>query len=325
MFNDANRYKEYDFCEARGPGVTLNDVKKLIKSNSLNTHILARRLHFRLDYCANIVEKANHIISENREFFHSFKVSLKIINLWNFFNKIILEHYFKAYSMEYCKINSIWKRHGCYFDQFGKERGDPYSPEMKKKLIVGDYACPEFANIRKWSVDEKVDGTNIRIFYKDGKVNFGGRTSAAQLPCHLLDYLQETFTDYALNKAFPAKEEEPYPSVILFGEGYGPKIQAGGGNYRKDPGFILFDVVIGNWWLKREDVKIISEKLNIPMVPHIGIMTENEIVDFVKSKPLSRCSEVPQMMEGVVCRSEPLMLFRNGLPIMWKLKTRDLL
>lgn len=223
--------------------------------------------------------------------------------------------------MEYLKINSLWKRQSWYFDE--KEKKSRESKGKSPSFIIGDYAEPEFGNIKKWLVDEKVDGTNIRIFYKDGKVSFGGRTSAAQLPCHLLDYLQCTFTNWELNKAFPCSEVEPYPNVILFGEGYGPKIQACGGNYRKEVGFILFDVWVGGWWLRREDVISIAEKLSIPIVPRIGIMTEEEIVDFVKLKPLSLCSEIPQMMEGVVCRSEPLLLFRNGKPVMWKLKCRE--
>jgi hypothetical protein len=111
--------------------------------------------------------------------------------------------------------------------------------------------------------------------------------------------------------------------VILFGEGYGPKIQASGGNYRKDVGLIIYDVLVGSWWLKRADVLAISQQLGIPMVPQLGIMSEEEIVAFVKSKPLSQCSLNPQMMEGVVCRSEPLMLFRSGKPLIWKLKCKE--
>lgn len=222
---------------------------------------------------------------------------------------------------EYVKINSLWKRNGWYFDQ--DKKNSPDYQAGRQSFIIGDYAEPEFGNIKKWAVEEKVDGTNVRIIYKDGKTSFGGRTKDAQMPPMLLKYLQETFSDSNLSKVFPCKEEEKYSSVILFGEGYGPKIQAAGSNYRKDIGFILFDVLVGNWWLKRDDVLGISEQLGIPMVPQIGIITEEEIVEFVKSKPLSRCSMNPQMMEGVICRSEPLMMFRRGGPIMWKLKCKE--
>jgi len=223
--------------------------------------------------------------------------------------------------MEYPKINSLWKREGWYFDE-GKKKSPDYQ-KGRQSFIVGDYADATFGNIKKWSIDEKIDGTNIRIFYKDGKVTYGGRTKDAQIPCHLFTYLQQNLYDSILNKAFPCKDTEPYPYVILFGEGYGPKIQSCGGNYRGDVGFILFDVFCGGWWLKRENVRSIAEALGVPSAPDLGIMTEDEIVEFVKSKPLSRCSRNPQMMEGIIARPEPLVLFRDGKPVMWKLKCKE--
>lgn len=223
--------------------------------------------------------------------------------------------------MEYPKINSLWKREGWYFEE-GKKKSVDYQ-KGRQSFIVGDYAQPEFGNIKRWTVDEKVDGTNIRVFYEGGKVRFGGRTKNAQIPCHLFDFLQQTFGDWNLSKVFPCKDNEEYPYVILFGEGYGPKIQACGGNYANEVGFILFDVYISGWWLNRESVKDIAEKLNIPMVPQLGVMTEEEIVEFVKSKPLSQCSNLPQMMEGVICRPDPMMLFRDREPIMFKLKCKE--
>ena len=53
-------------------------------------------------------------------------------------------------------------------------------------------------------------------------------------------------------------------------------------------------------------------------------MTQEEIIKFVKSKPQSLCSVNPQGMEGIIARPEPLVLFRNGKPIVWKLKVKDL-
>jgi ATP-dependent RNA circularization protein (DNA/RNA ligase family) len=225
--------------------------------------------------------------------------------------------------MKYPKIQSLYKR------QFTEK--DPVTGELLfldkgrsgNPLIIGDHSEPEFSSIKMWSVDEKVDGTNIRVMYSEGKVTFGGRTDNAQIPTSLLKYLQDTFTLDLLEKTFPRNEIVERPCITLFGEGYGPKIQSAGSNYRKDPGFILFDVTIGGWWLKRDDMAGIAEKFGISVVPPIGLMTEGEIIELVKSKPLSQCSINPQMIEGVVCRSYPLMLFRNGLPIMWKLKCRD--
>ena len=228
--------------------------------------------------------------------------------------------------MEYVKIHSLWKRQGWYFAQDKKNSADYQSG--KQSFIIGDYAEPEFGNIKNWNVEEKVDGTNIRICFsrKIGQnlIPFiGGRTDAAQLSTNLLAYLTSTFTWEAFECAFPELLIQSDFLVWIFGEGYGPKIQACGSNYRADPGFIGFDVKVGDWWLKREDVAKICEKFSVPMVPHIGIMTEEQVIGFVKSRPISRCSRNPQMMEGVICRSDPLMLFRNGKPIMWKLKCKE--
>lgn len=218
--------------------------------------------------------------------------------------------------MEYVKINSLWKRQE-YVKGLTKGSHGP--------LIVGEYSLPEFGIVKYWNVEEKVDGTNIRIIYEDGKLKFAGRTKDAQLPPHLLEYLQNTLKEEDFLRIFPRVNNEinPHPFVILFGEGYGPKIQAGGGNYRSDPGFILFDVFFNGWWFKRDAVLDIANEIKIPKCPEIGIMTEEEIIQFIKSKPLSRCSQVPQMMEGIIARSDPLLLFRNGQPLMWKLKCKE--
>lgn len=225
--------------------------------------------------------------------------------------------------MEYPKIHSLWKREGWYFDQ--EKKKSPDYQKGRQSFIVGDYAEPEFASINKWRVYEKVDGTNIRVMLNEyGVIKFGGRTNDAQIPCHLLDYLQSHFTLERLSSVFPLTlGSRDLPSVCLYGEGYGPKIQSCGGNYRKEAGFILFDVRVGNWWLKHEDIRDIANKLEIPIIPHIGIMKEEDIIDYVQSKMKSLCSVTPQTMEGVMCKSEPLMLFRKGGPIMWKLKCKE--
>ena len=203
--------------------------------------------------------------------------------------------------MKYPKIDTIWKR----------------DEENKFQIIEGDYSKFEFAAIKKWSITEKIDGMNTRVIYKNGFVSFGGRTDNAQIPTHLCDYLQKTFTLPIMNELFGDAD------VVLFGEGYGPKIQKGGGLYRDDAGFILFDAVVDGWWMLRDSIEDISSKIGIECVELIGTMSINEAVEYVRSKPNSIIAKESKLMEGVVARSYPLMLFRNGDPIMWKLKARD--
>ena len=203
--------------------------------------------------------------------------------------------------MQYPKINTIWKR----------------DENNKFRIIEGDYSKIEFTAIKKWNITEKIDGTNIRVIYKNGIVSFGGRTDNAQIPAHLYEYLQRTFTLPIMLEVFGDAD------VVLFGEGYGPKIQKGGGLYRKDVGFILFDAYIDGWWVLRNSIEDISDKIGIHYVPLIGTMKINEAVEYVQSKPNSIIANEPKIMEGIVARSTPLLLFRDGNPLMWKLKVRD--
>lgn len=203
--------------------------------------------------------------------------------------------------MKYPKIDTIWKR----------------DKENNFEIMEGEFSKPEFEAIRQWDITEKIDGTNIRIIYSDGHVQFAGRTDKAEIPAHLIEYLMSTFKPSVLKPVFGGAD------VTLFGEGYGPKIQKGGGLYRKDAGFILFDVVIDKWWLMREKVESIALDLDIPCVELIGTMSYTDAIKYVQSSPASIEADQIKIMEGIVARSNPLMLFRNGNPVMWKLKDRD--
>ena len=218
----------------------------------------------------------------------------------------------------YVKINTLWKRN--------MEKG-----ENKGKIIEGEYSRPEFKNIKLWRTSEKIHGCNTKIIYTSGKyplytdkVKFGGKTDDAQIPSNLLKYLQQTFTVEKIEKALMFKGELPKKAVLYF-EGYGPKIQKGGGRYRDDASVILFDAYIDGWWLDQDNVTDIANKLGIDRVPELGIMTEDEIIDLVKNKqPISKISkDITYVAEGIVARSYPLMLFRDGTPIMFKLKVVD--
>src|SRR3990167_6378781 len=113
---------------------------------------------------------------------------------------------------EYHKINSIWKR------------------EIKGEIIHGQYSHPVFEYLKNnlWVWTEKVDGTNIRIHWDGKQVTFGGRTDASSIPAFLVNRLRQVFTDEKMKAKFQETE------VTLYGEGYGAKIQKGGGMYKAD-------------------------------------------------------------------------------------------
>jgi hypothetical protein len=192
------------------------------------------------------------------------------------------------------------------------------------KVMTDRPRLPEFSLIKSWHITEKIDGTNIRIewFAAEKRLIFGGRTDNAQMPTHLMVYLQETFKP----EMFSSFEND----MILFGEGYGEKIQKGGGNYRKGVSFRLFDVLIGRWWLENDSIRDIAYRLNIETVPDLGIITslptskfELEILTRNESLVAIWDGGVGTVPEGIVARTQPLLFTRKGDRVMWKLKFRD--
>lgn len=205
---------------------------------------------------------------------------------------------------EYHKIQSIFKR-----DMTSK----------RKTLIEGDWTLPEFEYMagNVWTFTEKVDGTNIRVIFKDGSITFGGRTEDAQIPAQLVARLNERFLPLA------AKLGEVFPdgAAVLYGEGYGAKIQKGGGNYRADQDFVLFDVRVGQWWLQRADVHDVAQKLGLDVVPIIGEGTLHDAVAWAKRGIRSTWGDFEA--EGIVARPKTELMTRGGQRLVAKIKCRD--
>lgn len=225
--------------------------------------------------------------------------------------------------MQYPKINSLYKREGWNFAKTGQKPNG-------KKLLIGDYACPQFESISRWSMSEKVDGTNVVITYihEPAKhiaytINYSGRTASSILPKELLEHLKNELPAQVVRRAFPHLYY-----IILFGEGYGRGIQKGD-YYAPCKRFILFDAVVDGRWLDRDELRMVRQNINLSFELDMGnIWTKEDIFDFVKSKPTSRLAQLngnlDATMEGIVARSHPLMYFPDGSPIMFKLKVKDL-
>ena len=206
-------------------------------------------------------------------------------------------------------------------------------------------------------------------------VHFYGRTENSQMPTFLLDHLQRTFTlekmqnlwrgkpscdkcgglgqfdsgepktltrSYAGHRDYQCDCVETYP-IALYGEGYGARIQKGGGDYRRDGGvsFRLIDVLVGGTWLRRADVEDAAKQLGIEPVPLMRIVERAspamavsschavtaDIVDDVRdgldSIVAAQEGTVGTKAEGVVAFTDPPLFNSRGQRLMWKLKTRD--
>lgn len=252
----------------------------------------------------------------------------------------------------YHKIQTLFKR-----DMDGSLTG------KKGKMIEGEWTTPELEYLadKEWEFTEKVDGTNIRVNLKrltDNEtfmvVDYAGRTDNAVIPKPLLEHLEEvfpTFPNYRRELSNPSYTERyvelvdwmvtaDLTDVILFGEGYGPKIQ-GGGKYRSDHSFVLFDVKIGDFYLSRENVNDIASKLGIESVPVIGRGTLWDAIEMVN--PVKVIGHTMDMggyvseefdeplksqwgdfeAEGIVARPVVDLFNRKGERIITKIKAVD--
>lgn len=208
---------------------------------------------------------------------------------------------------EYHKINSLWKR---------DERG---------KIMRGEFSTPEFEILADvpWVWTEKVDGTNIRIGW-DGterRWRVGGRTERAQIPTRLLGALDQLIDADRLFSTFGTAD------AVLYGEGYGAGIQKVGGNYKADGNsFVLFDVLVGKHWLKREDVDEVADSLDLESVLIVEKWRDlppSVVENFIHMGRTFGSAWRYVDPEGVVGTPAVPLLDRSGNRIITKLKFKD--
>lgn len=226
---------------------------------------------------------------------------------------------------KYPKIQSLWKRD---MEAEGDARG---------LIMPGQYTMDEFFSIRRWHFTEKIHGQNIRIgynvqHYDNGpsryEVAYCGRTGGEEtIQKDLVPKLREYFSPDLFMSHFDTDfDGEHFEfNVVLYGEGYGDKIQSW--HYGMDKGeqsFILFDVLINGTWLSQDAVTQLAKELGLERVPILYSGGSEQIaIDLCRHGFESRlCPGHPA--EGVMARSEPLVLHRyRKTPIQWKLKCKD--
>lgn len=223
-----------------------------------------------------------------------------------------------------------------------------------------EFVDPAFTYLRSlpWDATTKIDGTNIRIEVThtpneslteiEWKVEFRGKTDAANIPKHLIEYLSEKFTDDVVFNALGIKrvmnhkdwvekgwiisKDDPQPDYskipnryTIYGEGYGRGIQSCGGRYmRNDVSFIGFDVKVGDMYLLRPNMLDIFHKLNCPTTHYHGQMTIDEALDKVRKGFIDEIAEDRTFIaEGLVLTSPIGLKNRHGERLIVKIKYMD--
>lgn len=197
---------------------------------------------------------------------------------------------------------------------FRREEAKPH------RIIEGAWTSPELEYLAdtEWVFTEKVDGTNIRVVWDGHRVTFGGRTDNAQIPAKLVDALNDLFGGDVNEQVFEQVFGET--PVVLYGEGYGAGIQSGG-KYRNDQSFVLFDVLVGEWWLRRLDVEDVAAKFSLDVVPEVLTGTLRQAIAMVRTGVLSEWGDFEA--EGLVGRPAVELFDRKGSRIIVKVKRAD--
>lgn len=211
--------------------------------------------------------------------------------------------------MEYIKIPTVNKR----------------AEDGSKKLVEGEWRDDtiQYLSALPFYWQEKIDGTNIRVIWDGHKIFFGGRTDNASIPSTLLNRLNELFMNPETEELFEQKFGKG--KFILYGEGFGEKIQSNGsgGNYINGTDFALFDVYYydQDMWLTRESVHDIAVSFGLREPDIVDVCTIEQAIEYVKTKPKSHIGTAD--MEGLVGRPMYELRDRRGNRIIVKVKVRD--
>ena len=219
----------------------------------------------------------------------------------------------------YPHIDSLWKR------------------DSRGKIIRGDYSCPEFEYLyeARWIAHEKIDGTNVRVGWTGKEFKFGGRTDRAEMQISLVQKLTEIFSDplrikrmeeISKVRGLGGDEGEEAATMTLYGEGYGNRIQKAGGLYIPNGvDFILFDIRVGIWWLKDEDVLQVAEILGLRTVPAVSLtgITLRLAEELVRVGKGLKSAFGDFEAEGLVLRPKVPLLKRDGSRVIVKMKGKD--
>lgn len=197
---------------------------------------------------------------------------------------------------------------------------------------------PAFGLIGQWTATTKLDGTNIRLMYsleteEDITFSLGGRTNKAIFS----DNHREIFTEIGLSLQSEVEKimcEFKVPSLTLYGEGTGPGIQKGGGDYSDHVTFTCFDILKGDRrWCDEQEITDMSERLGIARAAiltnpyrrdNCNLWAAEEIVMYVSSGQNVKVNAKNETeAEGIVARPSVPLFDRYGNRVMWKIKASD--
>lgn len=147
---------------------------------------------------------------------------------------------------------------------------DAFIFDYKKKVyntnVFFDSNISELKD-NKWIFTEKINGTNLRIYWDGHKLSYAGRTDDAFFtPEQRLFIENKLMNEMVFEQMFMEKE------CIVYGELFGGKISKEskkGYDYGSELQFKVFDVEINDIMLTKSNARMLAEKLGFGFVPII--------------------------------------------------------
>lgn len=117
---------------------------------------------------------------------------------------------------------------------------------------------------------EKIHGTSTHIAWKDEQLRFhsGGCNHEQFIAIFDQDNLKKVFSE-----TFGIR------SVIVYGEGYGGKMQGMSGTYGKELRFVAFDVKVDDCWLSVPQAERVVQNLGLEFVDYVKIPTDIDSIN----------------------------------------------
>lgn len=161
---------------------------------------------------------------------------------------------------------------------------------------------------------EKIHGTSTHISFNEGDLRFfsGGANHENFINIFDKDALLEKFKELGQEK------------VIIYGEGYGGKMQGMKETYGNVLKFVAFDVKIGDCWLNVYKAEKVVESIGLEFVHYDVINTDLSTIEEYTYKPSVQAKRngilEDKAREGVVLRPLEEMTLNNGNRVIVKHK-----
>lgn len=188
----------------------------------------------------------------------------------------------------------------------------------------------------QWLVQEKIDGTNVRIIWDGNRVSFGSKNTldTSNLPGRLREHLEATYGTGEFEQII--EQEFGGTPITIYGEGYGHKIQKGADYFPDSPEgenrFIGFDVRVDGHYLPAARTAGVLQTLGVPMVkqadrtftiPEVIADMTNAINSAAEGEPALTHAGTSKEIEGYVLRPAVPLFDRRGNRVLAKIILND--